>query len=83
MPSKATWVRNQALFIGTCLALSVLCTEAVMQTGGSVWPAILIHGGTNVWSKALGIAPNQRYGTHVRSVIAGALALIVVLTWVI
>lgn len=77
-----TWVKNQSLFVGTCLALSVLCTEAVLHTG-SVWPAILIHGGTNVWSKALGGVPNTRWKTDVRMIIVAAMATVVSLVWVV
>lgn len=78
---SGTWAKNQGLFIGTCLALSVLCTEVVMRTG-SVWPAVLIHGGTNVWSKALGVVPNTRWRTDVRMWWVTGFALVVAATWV-
>ena len=74
-------MKNQAIFVGTCVALSVLCTEAFLRTGGSVWPAVFIHGGTNVWSKALGEAPYARYHTDVRTLIVGALAVVVIVSW--
>jgi hypothetical protein len=77
-----TWVKNQALFVGTCVALSVLCTEAVLRTG-SVWPAILIHGGTNVWSKALGGVPNTRWNTDVRMIIVAVMACVVAVLWLV
>jgi hypothetical protein len=82
LPSRRQWASNQAVFIGTCLGLSVLCTEAFLRTGGSFWPALLIHGGTNVWSKALGAGTYSRYRTDVRSVIVGVLAVVVVGSWV-
>ncbi|MEZ5220578.1 MAG: CPBP family intramembrane glutamic endopeptidase [Ilumatobacteraceae bacterium] len=74
------WVKNQALFVGTCVALSVLCTDVVLRTG-SVWPAVLVHGGTNVWSKALGAVPNTRWRTDVRMVLVIVLAVAVALSW--
>lgn len=80
LPSHRLWAKNQLVFIATCVGLSVLCTEAVLLTGGSVWPAVLIHGGTNVWSKALGTGPYARYSTDVRTVIVSALAALVVVS---
>lgn len=47
-------VRGQFVFLCLCIALSILSCFAVMQAGGSVWPAIIVHGGTNAWAKALG-----------------------------
>ena len=75
-----TWVENQAMFVGTCVALSVLCTEVVIRTG-SVWPAVLVHGGTNVWSKALGSVTYARWRTDVRTVIVVVIAFVVAITW--
>lgn len=49
----------QGIFLLLCLALSILCAVAWNCVGGSVWVGVLIHGGTNVWSKALGLAPYQ------------------------
>jgi len=48
---SGTWLFNQTVFLVLCLALSIVIAWAVNLTGGSVLPAILIHGGTNVWSK--------------------------------
>lgn len=48
------WAWFQGIFLLLCLALSVIISFFWFKTGGSVWPAVLIHGGTNVWSKALG-----------------------------
>lgn len=80
-PKWKQFVRNQAMFVGTCVALSVICTEVVVRTG-SVWPAIIVHGGTNVWSKAVSAGPFARYRTDVRTWITGAAAAIVALSWV-
>ncbi len=81
--ARRTWIRNQTLFLGTCVALSVLCTEAFLRTGGSFWPALLIHGGTNVWSKALGAGTFSRYSTDLRTVIVGVLAVVVAVAWIV
>ena len=53
------FLAGQGVFLLLCLALSVLCAAAWNFVGGSVWVGVLIHGGTNVWSKALGLAPYQ------------------------
>ncbi len=82
LPSRRRWATNQAVFVATCVGLSVLCTDAFLRTGGSAWPALLIHGGTNVWSKALGAGPSARYGTDVRTVVVCVLAAIVAISWV-
>lgn len=49
----------QGIFLVLCLALSILIATAWNCVGGSVWVGVLIHGGTNVWSKALGLAPYE------------------------
>jgi hypothetical protein len=50
----ARFLELQALFLSLCIAETIVCGLAVNLTGGSVLPAILIHGGSNVWSKAAG-----------------------------
>jgi membrane protease YdiL (CAAX protease family) len=49
------WALYQLVFLVLCIALAVVCGFAVNRAGGSVWPAVFVHGGTNVWSKALGV----------------------------
>lgn len=44
---------GQSVFLALVLALSIIATCFVNMTGGSVLPAIMLHGGTNFWSKAL------------------------------
>lgn len=44
---------GQSVFLALVLALSIISTCLVNMTGGSVLPAIMLHGGTNFWSKAL------------------------------
>lgn len=51
------WLMQQGQFLVLTLALSVIAAWLVNRTGGSVLPAIMLHGGSNVWSKALGAAP--------------------------
>ena len=46
------WPLNQAVFLTLCVAMSIVCTATVLLTG-SFWPALMIHGGTNVWSKGV------------------------------
>lgn len=42
------------MFLLLCLALAVVAAWCVNQAGGSIWPAVFVHGGSNVWSKAMG-----------------------------
>ncbi|HXZ32936.1 MAG TPA: serine hydrolase [Terriglobales bacterium] len=78
--SLTSWGWNQAIFALLCVALSIVMGYAVNRTGGSVLPAILIHGGTNVWSKAASQYVNDATGLDVRTwvviLIAGATGLI-------
>lgn len=71
------FLEGQLVFLVLTIALSVLCTVGYLATGGSVLPAILIHGGTNVWSKALGgpLARDTMFGFDPRTVIVVALAI--------
>ena len=74
-----TWAYFQALFALLCISLSILITPAWFATGGSVIPAILIHGGTNVWAKALGVPLWELTGTDVRTwivVVAAGVVLV-------
>ena len=76
----ARWAFFQGVFVLTCLALSIVISYFWFRTGGSVWPAILIHGFTNVWSKAIGVPVNAAAGNQdVRTwvVVAGALGVVV------
>ena len=76
-----TWAFWQLVFLLLCIALSVLMTTTFFATGGSVWPAILIHGFTNVWSKALSTPVYEVLGVDLRSLlVVAAAALVLVLT---
>ncbi len=73
--APANFVKNQAQFLWLCLMLSILMTISWQHTG-SVWPAVLIHGGTNVWSKAIGAPMWNRTKRDVRTDVVTVLALI-------
>ena len=75
----AGWFYGQFLFLVLCLALSVVIAPAWFRTGGSVLPAILIHGFTNVWSKALSAPVWATLGTDVRTWLVIAAAVLVLL----
>lgn len=76
-PKWKRFVMVQAQFVLLCVALSGLMTVAWRHTG-SVWPAVMIHGGTNVWSKALGAPMWERTQRDVRTYIVVGLAVVVV-----
>lgn len=72
------FLQLQSVFLLLCVSLSVLMTYAVNLTGGSVWPAVFIHGGTNVWSKAIG-GPDLGIPFSLRDVVVVLAAAAVVL----
>lgn len=76
-PKWKRFVAVQSQFVLLCVALSGLMTVAWWHTG-SVWPAVMIHGGTNVWSKALGASMWERTGRDIRTYIVVGLAVVVV-----
>lgn len=76
-PVWRRFVKLQGQFLGLCCGLSAIMTVAWIHTG-SVWPAVLIHGGTNVWSKALGGPMWARTNKDVRSSIVTIVAVLAV-----
>jgi membrane protease YdiL (CAAX protease family) len=58
----------QFVFLLLCVALSILIAAAWNQVGGSVWVGVLIHGGTNLWSKAFGEGAYVVFGGWMESV---------------
>jgi hypothetical protein len=56
------------VFLLLCVALSILIAAAWNQVGGSVWVGVLIHGGTNLWSKAFGEGAYVVFGGWMESV---------------
>jgi len=61
------------------MALSIVISYAVFKTGGSVIPAILIHGGTNVWSKALSSPLYQTIGIDIRTIFVILVAITILI----
>lgn len=76
--ANATWWFNQGVFALLCVALSIIIAWAVNLTGGSVLPAILIHGGTNVWGKIVQAPLYNVLGFSLRDllVVLGAVAVL-------
>lgn len=68
----------QGVFLLLCLGQSVVIAYFVNRTGGSVLPAVMIHGGTNVWGKALSDYTGHIAGFGVRDliVILGAIVIV-------
>ncbi len=58
----STFLVNQTVFLVLCIALSIVAGYCVNQAGGSVWPAIFVHGGSNVWSKAASDSVTPTFG---------------------
>ncbi len=72
------FLKLQGLFLLLCIAETIVCGLAVNMTGGSVLPAILIHGGSNVWSKAAGAPMYAATGNiDVRTVIMVIAAVLI------
>jgi hypothetical protein len=76
----ASFLAAQGVFWALCLALAVVAGYCVNLAGGSVWPAVLVHGGTNLWSKALSDHVAPSFGLiDLRSLILFVLAIAIVL----
>lgn len=50
------FLRHELVFAVTLVCISVVCAAACNLVGGVIWPAVLIHGGANVWSTIGGAA---------------------------
>lgn len=78
--SLETFAVNQSMFLLLTIALSIVAGYCVNLTGGSVIPAIMVHGGTNVWSKAMGEYVAPSFGIlDLRTMIVIVLALGIVI----
>lgn len=76
----STFLANQSVFLALCLALAIVAGYCVNLAGGSVWPAVIVHGGSNVWSKALSDHVAPSFGLiDLRSLLLFVLAIIIVL----
>jgi hypothetical protein len=71
-------VRGQTVFLVLCIMLSVVACYFVRMSGGSAIPAIIVHGGTNTLSKAMGQSAPSWGPVDLRTVlvIVAALAII-------
>ena len=75
-----TFLVTQGAFWALCLALAIVAGYCVNLAGGSVWPAVLVHGGTNLWSKALSDHVAPSFGLlDLRTLILFVLAIIIAL----
>lgn len=74
------FLEGQAAFLALTVSLSVLATYGFLETGGSVIPAVVIHGGSNVWSKALAgpLYPAVSWPVEPRTAVLAVLAIGVV-----
>lgn len=71
---------SQGIFLVLCVALAIVAGYCVNVAGGSVWPAVLVHGGSNVWSKATGEFAAPSFGMlDLRTLLLILLATIVAL----
>lgn len=70
---------GQSIFLLLCIGLSIVITYVFNLTGGSVWAGILIHGGTNVWSKALQGPLYGALGFDLRTAIVLVIAVAILL----
>lgn len=76
----ASFAATQGVFWLLCMALAVVAGYCVNLAGGSVWPAVFVHGGTNLWSKALSDHVGVSFGLiDLRTLILVLLALVIVL----
>jgi len=75
----SVFIEGQVIFLVLCLSLSVLITFFYNKTGGSVWPAILIHGGTNVVSKSISGPVNRLVGFDLRALILFLIAMFIII----
>ena len=46
-----SWLLSEAKFLSYTIVLSIVIAYCFNLTGGSVWPAIFIHGGSDAWGK--------------------------------
>jgi len=73
------WAGGQALFLLLCVVETVVIAYLCNRTGGSIWPGVLVHGGTNAVAKSIG-APVDRIagGIDVRTVVLAVAAVVIV-----
>jgi uncharacterized protein len=76
--ADVAYAKSQAIFWLGCVAMSVTILYFSNVTGGSVLPAMLIHGWINLWSKAFIQPGGALFDWDLRTVltVAGALAVL-------
>jgi membrane protease YdiL (CAAX protease family) len=72
-----TWWLGQAQFAAYVIFLSIVIAYFVNLTGGSVLPAIIVHGGSNFWSKALSMAVPLDLGVDPRLLVFIAASIVI------
>jgi membrane protease YdiL (CAAX protease family) len=72
------WLAGQGVFVLLCVSISIVIAYFVNRTGGSVLPAIIVHGGTNVWTKAAARQAYAMFHIDTRVWIVVALAVLIV-----
>jgi membrane protease YdiL (CAAX protease family) len=75
----STWASGQALFLLLCLVETVVIAYLCNRTGGSVWPGVLVHGGTNAIQKSIGAPVDRMTGPiDVRTAVLALAAVVIV-----
>jgi hypothetical protein len=76
----APLLMGQAVFLGLTVALAIVAGFCVNVAGGSVWPAILVHGGSNAWSKSVGEVAESTFGLiDPRTLMLAVIAILIAL----
>lgn len=74
---------GQAVFLVLCVMQSIVITFVYFRTGGSVWAGVLVHGATNVWSKAIiapaAITPSFGGGVDLRTLVVIVIAIAILI----
>lgn len=55
---------GQVLFITICISMTIVAVYFVNLAGGSVWPAIIVHGSFNILFAGLQFAPDNAQGVE-------------------
>ena len=55
-------LQGQSLFIVMCMSMTIVAVYFVNLAGGSVWPAIIVHGCLNMYGSAFKLQPDGNGG---------------------
>ncbi len=74
------FLQGQLVFLALTIGISTLGTWGFLETGGSVIPGSIIHGGSNGWSKAVAepLYPDLAWSIDPRTLIVVGLAIALV-----